>query len=57
MSAAEKDVVDFDVVVIGAGPVGGFVAGAVAERGHRVALAGALSPRASSTWSPGRRRS
>ncbi len=38
MSAAEKDVVDFDVVVIGAGPVGGFVAGAVAERGHRVAL-------------------
>src|SRR6266571_9452698 len=38
MSAAEKDVVDFDVVVIGAGPVGGFVAGAVAEKGYRVAL-------------------
>jgi geranylgeranyl reductase family protein len=30
--------VDFDVVVIGAGPVGGYVAGAVAEKGYRVAL-------------------
>ena len=29
---------DFDVVVIGAGPVGGYVAGAVAEKGYRVAL-------------------
>ncbi|MBI4416899.1 MAG: NAD(P)/FAD-dependent oxidoreductase [Euryarchaeota archaeon] len=29
---------DFDVVVIGAGPVGGFVAGHIAARGHQVAL-------------------
>ena len=29
---------DFDLVVIGAGPVGGLVAGAVAEKGYRVAL-------------------
>lgn len=31
-------VVDFDLVVVGAGPVGGYVAGAVAEKGYRVAL-------------------
>lgn len=29
---------DFDLIVIGAGPVGGYVAGAVAEQGYRVAL-------------------
>ena len=29
---------DFDVLVIGAGPVGGYVAGAVAEAGYRVAI-------------------
>lgn len=29
---------DFDVVIVGAGPVGGYVAGAVAEKGYRVAI-------------------
>ena len=42
---------DWDVVIVGAGPVGGYAAYKLAEMGHRIRMVKSVAPSSALDWS------